>query len=267
MKYQLIAADIDGTLINSKRELTAETVRAIKEAQAAGVLFTLSTGRPIMGIRQFRELLSPNVPLITYNGGMVLHSDDETIIFSAKLQASSVREIYRLGLERDTTIVIWVKNKLYVNRINDAVLNYRTITMETPHLIEDLSLLENDVTKMIWIDSPENNQRFLRELEGSLPGVNYSTSTPILLEFMDASVSKAVALEKVADSLNIPMESVIAVGDGLNDLPMIAAAGCGVAMANGHEKTKAAAKYITHSNDDEGIAFMIDSLIFGRHEL
>ena len=88
MGYRLLASDIDGTLITSKQELTSEVLTAIDALKAQGKFFTLSTGRPIMGVAKYTHLVSPGVPLISYNGAMIIRPDNGEIILSAVCPAA-----------------------------------------------------------------------------------------------------------------------------------------------------------------------------------
>ena len=262
LMYKLIAADIDGTLLDSARVLRPATENAIRRAREAGVLFTLSTGRPIQGIRKFRHLLSPDVPVITYNGSMVLTADTGRIILSDRLPEDAARTVWREGCARGTTVVAWADNRLYCNRVSEIVLDYRTLTMETPNEIADFEPIAGHVTKMIWLDDAETVVRYRAELGTSLgDGVRFTTSNPRYLEFMNSRVSKSAALRAVADALGFAREEIIAIGDGLNDLDMIEAAGMGVAMGNAHPRVLAAADFVTKTNDEDGLAYMIEELI------
>ena len=268
MDYRLIAADIDGTLLNSRRELTPGTVRAVREAQRAGVLFTLCTGRPLQGIRNYAFLLSPDVPVITYNGAMVLTADTREILYERGLDDENALTIWREGVARDVNVIVWSRNVLYCSRINEAVMDYRSLTMETPHPLsgeEDfLRQCAGGITKMIWIADAASNEGYLRELPGILGDrVRYTTSNPRFLEFMNRDVSKSAALAGAAAHLGLRREQVIAVGDGLNDLDMIRWAGTGVAMGNASETVRNAADLVVPDNDSDGLACMVRRLITG----
>ena len=263
--YKLIAADIDGTLLDSARTLRPATEDAIRQAKDAGVLFTLSTGRPLQGIRKFRHLLSPDVPVITYNGSMVLTADTGRVILSDGLPEEAARTIWREGCARGTTVIAWANNHLYCNRVSEIVLDYRTLTMETPIEITDFAPIAGHVTKMLWLDEPETVIRYMDELGTSLgDSVRFTTSNPRYLEFMNSRVSKSAALLAVAEELGFAREEIIAIGDGLNDLDMIEAAGMGVAMGNAHPRVLEAARFVTKTNDEDGLAYMIEKLILNR---
>jgi Cof subfamily protein (haloacid dehalogenase superfamily) len=118
---------------------------------------------------------------------------------------------------------------------------------------------------MLWYDDIERINSFERELHGKLgPSVNFHTSQPIYLEFVDRNASKAIALEKLGQYYNIKREEMIAVGDGFNDLSMIEYAGLGVAMENAPDEVKKAADFLTLSNEEDGVAFVIEKFIFNQ---
>lgn len=266
MAYKLIAADIDGTLLTNDRRLTERTEAAIRAAKEKGVLFTLSTGRPLQGIRRYAHLLSENVPVITYNGSVVLTADTQEVLYSAGLPDEAARLICREAITRDVTAVAWAGGQLYARRINDDVMDYRLMTMEMPILVpHEQTFLEataGQVTKMLWIDTPDTIARYMKEMNAILPGgVKCVTSNPRYLEFIRGDVSKSAALASAAEHLGITREEVIAVGDGLNDLDMITWAGTGVAMGNAADAVKEAADLITSSNEEDGLARVIEKLI------
>lgn len=259
MNYRLLASDIDGTLITSNQELTDETLAAINALKNEGKFFTLSTGRPIMGISKYTHLVSPGVPLISYNGAMIIRPDNGEIIFERGLSGTSAREIIRRGNELGTIVIVWAKNKLFANKINEYVEGYRRITGEEINLLVDPeSVIALGVTKCLWLDNPEKISKYNDDLHNMpIEGVNFCTSTPMLLEFMCEGVSKGEGLKKVCEYCGVDISEAIAAGDELNDMSMIEVAGLGVAMGNAHSAIKDAANYITLTNDENGLAVMI----------
>lgn len=260
MAYRLLAADIDGTLITSKQELTEETLRAINKLKEQGKFFTLSTGRPIMGVTKYTHLVSPGVPLISYNGAMIIRPDNGEIVYERGLADQSAREIISRGKEKETVVIVWAKNRLFTSVINEHVENYSRITGEKINLIADPEdVISLGVTKCIWLDSAENISKYRDELIASpIDNVDFCTSTPNLLEFMCQGVSKGEGLKKVCEYCKVDISEAIGAGDELNDLSMIKAAGLGVAMGNARKEIKAAADYITLTNDENGLADMIN---------
>lgn len=261
MRYKLLAVDVDGTLLNSRREITMPTKQRIQKAINKGIVFTICSGRPVQGVKIITDLLEVDIPVITYNGAMVIA--DGKVIYSCTMREEDVLQIERLGKEWGTTIVIWAGNQLYVNELNKRTEKYAQLSGVKPQVYSDIKeLISIGVSKVLWNDEIERINVFERRLNGLLsPSVNFHTSQPIYLEFVDQKVSKAIALEKTGEFYSIRREEMIAIGDGFNDLPMIEYAGLGVAMGNAPEEVKDAADYITRSNDEDGVAKVIDLFV------
>ncbi|MBQ4313049.1 MAG: HAD family phosphatase [Clostridia bacterium] len=265
MRYKLIAVDMDGTLLDSRKKITEATAQAVKLAGEKGAVFCLSTGRPLMAVTSFLEQLELTTPTITYNGAKIIEPRTGKTLYEQGLEQSAVIEIYELGKRLGATMCAWSKEELWVSEINEHVERYREISGAVPKVIDDVSVLaKRGVTKFIWCDEPERISQFARTAPRELSeGINCATSSANLLEIYDGRVSKAAAMEFLGAYLGIEREQMIAIGDGYNDLPMLQYAGLGVAMANAAEDIKAQCGYVTVSNDEDGVAqvlyrFVID---------
>jgi Cof subfamily protein (haloacid dehalogenase superfamily) len=263
MKYKLIAVDVDGTLLNSDDIITETTKEAIAACVAQGVIFTISTGRPIQGVRHLNQQLGLDSPFITYNGAMVILGNSRTVLYEQKLSADDASRIVRLGEAYGTTILVWADNRLFANELNERTRKYTEITSVTPNLVKDLTdVTANGVTKLLWYDEIETINRYSIEVLPFLSkNVNIHTSRPMFLEFVDIKASKAIAMAKIGQHYNIKQSEMIAVGDGFNDLSMIEYAGLGVAMGNADNEVKRIADYVTRSNDEDGVAHVINKFI------
>lgn len=266
MKYKLLAVDIDGTLINNKREVTLKTKEYIKKAVDLGVIFTICSGRPVQGVKLITDQIGIVIPVITYNGAMVITADGKNIIYSCTMNEEDAIKIDRYGRERDTTITVWSANQLYTNRINEKTIKYSELSGTKPQLYNDIrELFSQGINKMLWYDEIDRINNFVEEMRHLLGStVNYHTSQPFFLEFVDIKASKAIALEKLGEYYGIVKDEMIAVGDGFNDLSMIEYAGLGVAMANAPDEVKHAADFITLSNEEDGVAYVIEKMIFSE---
>jgi len=268
MQYKLITLDIDGTLINSEGIITDETAKAIWRCRDAGVVVTISTGRPIQGVRNFIEELGLDAPIITYNGAMIVDAVTGDILFEQGMMRQDAENVLRLGLERDTTVIAWSDNKLYVNKINGHVDSYKKLSGEEPVVFTDITdIVGRGVTKIIWIDDVDRIEAWKKGIKDMVNNsVTYCTSQPYFLEFFSSSVSKAAALEFIGRRLGIRREEMIAIGDGYNDLSMIEDAGLGVAMGNAPAGVREKADYVTASNDENGVAKVIYKFITGTEK-
>jgi len=261
MQYKLVAVDMDGTLLNSDGIITRKTQDAIKSLVDKGIIFTISTGRPIQGIDRYNEELKLDVPFITYNGAMIVSSVSKEVLFEQGLGEEDARNILKLGKKYGTTVIVWSRNKLYANMLNDRVHDYKLLSKVEPILIEDEeALIKDGITKILWYDDVIKINEFEKILIDQVDeSVSFCTSKPTFLEFFDHRVSKAIALEKVGKYYNVKQEEMIAIGDGFNDLSMLEYAGVGVAMANATQAVKDKCNYVTLSNNEDGIVSVIEN--------
>ena len=263
MKYKLIAVDVDGTLLDSSDRITEKTKDAIRLCKEMGVIFTISSGRPIQGVEKINKILDLDTPFITYNGAMVVMGKSKRILYEQKLSATNANSAIKLGEKWGPTIFVWTDNKLYSNDINERTKKYSELANIEPVFVKNLTeITGNGVSKVLWYDEIENINSFLGQAgEYISDEINYHTSKPMFLEFVDKNASKAIAMEKIGEHYKITRDEMIAIGDGLNDLSMIEYAGLGIAMGNAHESVKSKAQYITLSNDEDGVAYAIKKFI------
>lgn len=266
MGYKLMAVDVDGTLLDSKGVLTQKTQEAIKQGVESGLVFVISSGRPIQGVEQLNRKLNLDLPFITYNGAMVVMGKSKEILYEQKLSQKDAKSIIELGEKYKTTVIVWRDNKLFVNEINENSKRYGELTETEPILINDMEeITENGVTKILWFDEVDSIEKYQAEVGELLSTeINYHTSQPWFLEFVHKKASKAIAMEKIGEYYGIEQCEMIAVGDGFNDLSMIEYAGLGVAMGNSREEIKKKANYVTLSNDEDGVAHVIYKFVLNH---
>jgi len=264
MKYKLLATDLDGTLLNSNQEITQRTREAILAAQAKDVLFVPSTGRPLCGARHIATQFPGDFPVITYNGALVITSQSQRILFAQGLEKTVAKEVYTLGQAHGAPIILWEGETLYVNRDCPEVRLYQKITGADIHVLEDFDCLD-EVTKIIWLVPAKDGRRFTLSLSAHFAGrCNVHTSHPSLLEFVHINASKGLALQTIGKLYGIDQSEIIAVGDGFNDASMLKYAGLSVAMQNAPQELKALCKHVTGSNDEDGVAAVIEAFLLER---
>ena len=263
MQYKLVATDIDGTLLNSKSELTPHTIDTIQRSIANGLIFAISTGRPIQGVQFFAKLLEVDMPFITYNGAMVIMSKSQKILYEQKLAAHDAADAIRLGKQYGTTVLVWADNQLYVTEHNEKTEHYKTISTIEPILVPSFDdIIANGVSKVLWYDEESKIEQYRIEVGAHISKqVNFHPSRPIFLEFVDKDATKAIGMQKIGEHYGIKQEEMIAIGDGFNDLSMIEYAGLGIVMANAKDVVKEKADFITKSNDEDGVAYAIEKFI------
>lgn len=266
MRYRLMAVDIDGTLLDSSNRLTEGNIKAIRLGVEKGLIFVISSGRSIQGVKWIVEELGMDIPLIAYNGAMVVLGMPAKILSEQRLSPLDAIKVFNIGESYGTTIIVWVDNKLYVNKMNDRAREYAGSNQIQPVLVDDINeIVKNGASKILWYDDEEMINKYNNEVGNYLGDtVVFHTSKPIFLEFVDRHASKALAMEKLGVYYGIAREEMIAVGDGFNDVSMIEYAGLGVAMANAPEQIKNLADYVTLSNDEDGVAHVIYKYVLGK---
>jgi len=267
MKYKLIALDMDGTLLNSDKNIGDYTLSSIQKAVNAGVFVTIATGRSIQGVEKYNDILKLRYPVITYNGAVIVLPQDRKVLYETTLEESVATDIIHYSKTLSPTIekCIWSNNQLYVYELNDGVYLYASLSGVEPILISDkdeISLMKQGISKILWYDDSCKIKGYQNQLRGILKGnVNYCTSEPYFLEFFNGYASKGNALKFLGEYYNIDSSEMIAIGDGMNDLSMIQYAGLGVAMGSAPDGLKALADYVTASSDADGVAHVIDRFI------
>ena len=186
-----------------------------------------------------------------------------SLIAEKNLLPKDARVILELGNALRTTMCIWAGNLLYTNVLSDNVEQYKKMAGIEPIYVTDYEkLLEMGISKILWFDDVSKIGEYQKILkEYTFDKVTHCTSKPYFLEFFNCEVSKATAIEFICNMYGIKREETIAIGDGENDIAMIEYAGLGVAMENACDEIKSKAKYITLSNNNDGIAHVIEKFV------
>jgi Cof subfamily protein (haloacid dehalogenase superfamily) len=260
----LLALDLDGTLLRSDGSISERTRRALRAAQGAGLTLMSVTARPPRRVRQIAGAIGLGGLSICSNGAVLYDLAQDGVIETVQLAERIAIELIT-KLRRELPGVCFAV---------EAGLRYGcepayAIPGEHPHDRADPALLRDDalvlcqlgVTKLIiqHAASPlEELLRVTRHHAGVLASVTHSGSA--FVEVAAPSVTKALALEAYCAARGVSAAAVIAFGDMPNDLPMLAWAGRGVAVANAHPEVLAAADEITAANDEEGVAIVLERL-------
>lgn len=266
MEYKLIAIDMDGTLLNSKNMITERTINAIEKAEEKGVQIVLSTGRLLSSARYFSDKLGLKNPVLACNGAIIIDKNRE-IIYSKSLEKQVANKVMDLGKKYNVYFHFYNEECLFTNQYVKEVVDYYSdkdqkidirIYNKDSEILEDKNL---NIYKFLFIDNDFEKLAKLKEELLSVDRINISKSWENNLEVMDLEASKGLGLEYICNGLSISRDQVIAIGDSDNDLSMINFAGLGVSMGNGNEMVRNNADYITSTNDEDGVAKVIEKFI------
>lgn len=273
---RIIAFDLDGTLLDSNKNLSPANLAALERAAAAGIELVPTTGRFFSAMpAPIRELPFLRYA-ITINGAAVSDLRAGKTIYQAEMPWRLALDIMR---ELDPLPVVYdcyMGNRAYMTaalkeRIDDMVSSphyrrmLRDLRISVPDLKEYLMEQKKDVQKIQFFSPDEAlRKRLLKELPLRYENIYASTSVPDNVEINQIHANKGEALMVLADYLGVPRDATMAFGDGLNDLSMIKDAGIGVAMANACGEAKELAGWIAPSCDEDGVACGINKFCFGE---
>lgn len=268
--YKLIAIDMDGTLLTSDKKISERTKKAIKEARKKGVYVVLASGRPIDGLLKYLEeldLLSDDDYVLSYNGCLVQKSKSREVICDVTIKGEDLSYLYNLSREIGVNIHAFSKERGLITPKNskytqyEADQNFITLTEVSHDNIDN----NEDIIKIMMIDEPEILEAGIKKLPKELSDkYSMARSAPFFLEFFNKNADKGVGVKLLAEHLNIKREEVITMGDAMNDYPMIKYAGLGVVMKNGSDELKEIADYITDTNDNDGVAKVIEKFVLNK---
>ena len=269
MKYKLLAFDLDGTLTNSQKEITQRTKAAIKKAREAGATIALASGRPVYGIMPVAKELELDIHggyILAYNGGCIIDCTTGAVIYDKKVPDEYVADICRFAIERDYAILTYEGDCVITNKKDNQ---YVIIEAEINHLpirhVENIdSYINFPVNKFLITEDPETVAKEIPNVKAAFPEMNVFSSAPFFMEIVPDGIDKADTLDYLLAKLGLTIDELATFGDGGNDLEMIKRAGMGVAMANANDTCRAAAKYITTSNDEDGCAIAIEKMLAGE---
>ncbi|SJZ48043.1 hypothetical protein SAMN02745116_00460 [Pilibacter termitis] len=263
---QLIAIDLDGTLLKNDKTISKENKKVLRLAKEKGVKIVITTGRPLKAIHHILEelnLLDEGDYSITFNGGLVQKNATGEILDKITMSLSSIQEIYQALFSLHLPCDVVSDGEVY-QLPSDRISLYEAATpFLNFHKVKPEELQETTIyNKIICATEPD----YLDEKAAQLPSVireKYEVikSRDILLEFMPKGVTKAYGIAHLAEILGISQSEIMAIGDEENDLSMIEYAGVGVAMANAVPMIQSAADVITRSNEDDGVAHIISQYL------
>ncbi len=256
---RLVATDLDGTIVRSDGTVAERTLAAIAAVEAAGVPFVMVTGRPVRWMPDIAEKTGHRGVAICANGALAYDLHTEQVVRSSLLTADAAREVART-LRAALPGIAFAVERLHSGFAHEPsyVPRWDSSDLRTQAPIDDL--LTDDVVKLLARHEELGSDELLAAAHAAgTAGVTLThSSSDGLLEISAEGVSKASGLAALADELRVTAQEVVAFGDMPNDLPMLTWAGHGVAVANAHPEVLAVADEVTASNDDDGVALVLE---------
>lgn len=259
MKYKIIALDLDGTLKNSHNEITPKTREALIECQKRGLIVVLASGRPTPGLRheaEALELARYGGILLSFNGARVYDLKNDRSIFEKVVRKEETNVIYDRAKAYGLGCMTYEGMNILTEDDDDRYVQVeKSINdLTIAHVDHFKEAFDHDVYKVLLTGEPEYLASIEEEFKAPFGDtLSIYRSAPYFIEVMANGVDKAASLQRLCEALGTTRESMIAFGDGFNDISMIKFAGLGVAMGNAQDPVKEVADLITLSNDEDGI--------------
>ena len=260
-KIQLLAVDVDGTLLNSAKEISPATAEALRAARRqAGVHVVLASARPPRSVMPFYEQLGLEAPMINYNGALVYDPPGRRVVMHLPIPLKTAREIVRLArrLDRKVLVSAEILDRWYTDRLDEKYATETGLLFKPDRIAPVSQWLVEPVTKLLLLAPRAQLAKLQAAIAEAFPHqVSMVQTEEHLLQIMHATVSKAQALRCIAGELPVTREHVMAIGDNANDVGMLQWAAIGVAVGNATPEVKAIADVITEANDEDGVAKVV----------
>lgn len=264
MAIKLIAFDLDGTLLNSQKEITPRTMAAIQAAREKGVYVTIATGRMFCSAEYFAKMIQGNAPVLCCNGGVVQNIGAEKPLVAHYLSEETARKMLTVCYEKGWYVNWYIGNDILVPKIDwDYFYAYKTTkNMRLKEVGDDYLHYTQHVVQCVLRDLTghvqEKGEELYRLTDG---GFALQQNTHMSMDLCPIGVNKGVGLKWLTEYLGLQADEVMACGDGDNDLAMLRYAGTAVVPENALPSAKTLATYHADSNDDDGIAKAIEELV------
>lgn len=278
---KLIAIDLDGTLLSSKIDISKENIEAVKLAQKQGHIVMICSGRAPEDIHKLLETIDIQCPIAGSNGTAVFIEDKKLSTVSISQEdAKKVKEIldqYEIPFKVYTNSGIFIHSS-WKQRVESLLQRAKSIPDELVfHLdkmreepvdsdiqkrFEDFKGIENHKIQKFFVLTllPEMKEQISEKMQ-AISGITVTSSGAGNLEIMDINGNKGNGIKVMAEHYNIPMEQTVAIGDNLNDIPMLQTAGLSIAMGNADPAVKELCDVVTLTNDEHGVAHAIKKFV------
>ncbi len=258
---KLIAIDLDGTLLNSQKEMTAFTEATIKRAIAQGVQVVLATGKTRASATDIIERLSLTTPGI-YVQGLSIHNSDGSIRYQRTLEPLVAQSVITYAEHQQHTLLVYSGARIFARELNHHTHILVEYHETTPEAFGSLNDFAAPINKMLFIDEPATIEAIHAHLKTTVNGTaSLVKSMPFIVEVLPLGASKGKGLQLVANDLNISPKHILAIGDAENDIEMLQFAEIGVAVGNAMPRVKAIADHVVGTHDEDGVAEAIERFV------
>lgn len=253
MEIKMIVTDLDGTLLNAKKELSERSIQTLHKCQAQGIIVTIATARYWIGAESYIDMLAPDYEITT--DGTLIHRADK-MIYSCGFDIETTNQLIQMILEanQDAKITVAAGKRVYWNSLH--ISESKKLRKAVYH---DYSQPLPEAANKIAANLPSKEAAEAIAAKADCRVIAYRQEN--LYGFISGKAGKLQAIQSLACRLNISMDEIAAFGDDRNDIEMLKACGLGIAVSNAIPAVREAADKITLSHNEDGVAAFIESEI------
>ncbi len=265
-KYKMLCLDIDGTLLNSQHQITEQTKIAIsKVTKEQNLPVILVSARMPQGIFFLAKQLEIDTPIICYSGALII-DHHHNILLNNYIEVSYIKKLYSIVKKYKICISLYKDDEWYSEGQDKWIEQEEVITNLTASICDYQKLFvewrDEGCNKILCIGNEEEIVSLKNELINTFhEDLNIYLSKPTYLEIMPKNSSKTLAIAVLLEKYNVDRTALMVIGDNYNDINMIEYAGLGIAMGNAPDAVKYYADTITTSNDEDGVAYAINTYL------
>jgi hypothetical protein len=285
---KLLLADVDGTLVDSEKRITARASRAIGALRAAGIGFAVTSGRPPRGMKMIADAVEPTAPIAAFNGGTLVRAEDFSVIESLTLERNVAERVIARLEEQGLDVWVYAGLDWYLRDPNAPHREKEEHTVQfPPTVVPDFqAALQQGVAKVVGVsDDLDLVQRVEKKVQEEFGesmhckqsnpvrmhdsahpftgGVAAARSQPYYLDVTHPRANKGSVVETLAKMLQLSTSQIATMGDMPNDVLMFKKSGFSVAMGQANDQVKHSATRVTTGLDDEGFALGVERFILG----
>ncbi|WP_434337106.1 Cof-type HAD-IIB family hydrolase [Mesomycoplasma conjunctivae] len=277
-KINNLVFDLDGTLLNSQKEILPSSIKVLKRLQKEGKKLIFCTGRPWYFVVKYTKLIAPDLPIISCNGSLVYDWKNHKTIYSLAFEKATVYKIIDILIKNEIVFLIYTTKKMIaIGNLKNHINWFEYLKRENAKIEEDQykfdidfydfqdfekKYIQDDVVVkflLIQADSKAENVTKATKLLEAEEDIYFVKSQDKVIDIMTQGSNKGKGLEFLAQEYGLDLEKTIVFGDASNDLPMFAVAKYSVAMGQAKPEIKSVANFTTQTNNDDGIAYFFDN--------
>ncbi|NRD21439.1 HAD family hydrolase [Winogradskyella eckloniae] len=257
---KMVITDMDGTLLNSKHEVSSRFFQVFKSLQQRNIQFVAASGRPYYSIIEKLKPIKDDIIIVAENGGLVIQNGNTLLAYA--LEANRLLELYTLVSKIENTYPIFcTKHKAYILNAPQKIIDTISEYYSTYTIVDSFEAIDANVIKIALYHSTNSERHILPYVSHLRPNLNVVVSGKHWVDISEPITNKGNAITFLQNHLHIKASETMVFGDYNNDLDMMKHAKFSYAMKNAHPNVKAAANFETKTNDNFGVEIILENLV------